>query len=179
MGSCRRTPGKLQAQIVRIFRPGTGIDLPPLCGSEVLGCREKARRIRERTPKIGKIDYQAQGVLYIPEKARFATLLNLPEGTDIGRAIDDAMKAIESENEDLKDVLPKTYNALDKSLNRVFDASLAPETCLESPVFANLIQDSVRQAKAEKSLVLHVRTKAWPRYWRSLAWWQDLSVTVL
>jgi type I restriction enzyme M protein len=66
--------------------------------------------------KIGKIDYQAQDVLYIPEKARFATLLNLPEGADIGKAINDGMKAIESENEDLKDVLPKTYNALDKSL---------------------------------------------------------------
>jgi type I restriction enzyme M protein len=66
--------------------------------------------------KIGKIDYQAQGVLYIPEKARFATLLSLPEGTDIGKAINDAMKAIESENEDLKDVLPRTYNTLDKSL---------------------------------------------------------------
>jgi type I restriction enzyme M protein len=66
--------------------------------------------------KIGKIDYQAQGVLYIPEKARFATLLSLPEGADIGKAINDGMKAIESENEDLKDVLPKTYNALDKSL---------------------------------------------------------------
>jgi len=66
--------------------------------------------------KIGKIDYQAQGVLFIPEKARFATLLNLPEGADIGKAINDGMKEIESENEDLKDVLPKTYNALDKSL---------------------------------------------------------------
>jgi type I restriction-modification system DNA methylase subunit len=30
--------------------------------------------------KIGKTDYQAQGVLFIPEKARFANLLNLPEG---------------------------------------------------------------------------------------------------
>src|SRR5664280_229746 len=27
--------------------------------------------------KIGKTDYQAQGVLYIPEKARFATLLSV------------------------------------------------------------------------------------------------------
>jgi type I restriction enzyme M protein len=66
--------------------------------------------------KIGKTDYQAQGVLYIPEKARFANLLNLPEGADIGKAINEAMKAIEVENEDLKDVLPKTYNALEKSL---------------------------------------------------------------
>ena len=66
--------------------------------------------------KIGKTDYQAQGVLYLPEKARFAYLLNLPEGTDIGKAINEAMKAIETENEDLRDVLPKTYNALEKTL---------------------------------------------------------------
>jgi type I restriction enzyme M protein len=66
--------------------------------------------------KIGKTDYQAQGVLYISEKARFATLLSLPEGTDIGKAINEAMKAIETENEDLRDVLPKTYNALEKNL---------------------------------------------------------------
>jgi type I restriction enzyme M protein len=44
--------------------------------------------------KIGKTDYQAQGVPYIPEKARFATLLNLPEGADIGKAINEAMKSI-------------------------------------------------------------------------------------
>jgi type I restriction enzyme M protein len=66
--------------------------------------------------KIGKTDYQQQGVLFIPETARFATLLNLPEGADIGKAINEAMKAIEAENEDLRDVLPKTYNRLDKDL---------------------------------------------------------------
>jgi type I restriction enzyme M protein len=64
--------------------------------------------------KIGKADYQAQGVLYLPQSARFSTLLNLPEGTDIGKAVNEAMKAIEAENEDLKDVLPKTYNRLEK-----------------------------------------------------------------
>jgi type I restriction enzyme M protein len=66
--------------------------------------------------KIGKADYQAQGVLFLPEKARFGYLLNLPEGTDIGKAINEAMKAIEADNEDLKDVLPKTYNSLEKNL---------------------------------------------------------------
>ena len=65
--------------------------------------------------KLGKTDYQAQGVLYLPEKARFG-YLNLPEGADIGKAINEGMKAIETENEDLKDVLPKTCNTLDKSL---------------------------------------------------------------
>ncbi len=65
---------------------------------------------------IGKADYQAQGVLYLPESARFSTLLDLPEGADIAKAINDAMKAIEADNEDLKGVLPKTYTKLDKTL---------------------------------------------------------------
>jgi type I restriction enzyme M protein len=65
---------------------------------------------------IGKEDYQAQGVLYLPEQARFSTLLNLPEGADIGKAINDAMRAIEADNEDLKGVLPKTYTKFDKTL---------------------------------------------------------------
>src|SRR4030081_1864325 len=41
---------------------------------------------------IGKADYQAQGVLYLPESARFSNLLLLPEGADIGKAINDAMR---------------------------------------------------------------------------------------
>src|SRR6185437_4076340 len=65
---------------------------------------------------IGKADYQAKGVLYLPEAARFSKLLDLPESADIGRAINDAMKAIEADNDDLKDVLPRTYNRLDKAL---------------------------------------------------------------
>src|SRR5439155_7719621 len=40
---------------------------------------------------IGKADYQSRGVLYLPEQARFAKLLQLPEGEDIGKAINDAM----------------------------------------------------------------------------------------
>jgi hypothetical protein len=63
---------------------------------------------------VGKTDYQARGVLYLPEAARFANLLKLPEGADIGKAINDAMKAIEAENDDLKGVLPKTYSAFEK-----------------------------------------------------------------
>ncbi len=65
---------------------------------------------------VGKTDYQAQGVLYLPEEARFSTLLDLPESVDIGKAINSAMSAVEKENEDLKDVLPKTYNRLDKPI---------------------------------------------------------------
>lgn len=72
--------------------------------------RETVRR------KVGKVDYQEKGVMYLPEAARFENLIKLPEGSNIGKAINDAMRAIEDENEDLKDVLPKTYNRLSNSV---------------------------------------------------------------
>lgn len=65
--------------------------------------------------KIGKADYQDKGVLYLPNEARFSTLLNLPEGENIGQNINDAMKAIEEENQSLRGVLPKTYNRIENS----------------------------------------------------------------
>lgn len=62
---------------------------------------------------ISKEDFQAQGVMYLPPEARFLYLLSLPEGENIGKAINEAMKAIELENEELKGVLPKTYNKIE------------------------------------------------------------------
>lgn len=66
--------------------------------------------------KIGPADYQAKGVLYLPEAARFSALIAQPEGANIGAAINDAMRAIEAENPDLRDVLPKTYNRFENAL---------------------------------------------------------------
>src|SRR5579883_259221 len=77
---------------------------------------EELKNTGSRRRGITKTDYQAKGILYLPEAARFSTLLNLPEGIDIGKAINDAMRAIETENEELQDVLPKTYNRLDNDL---------------------------------------------------------------
>jgi type I restriction enzyme M protein len=65
---------------------------------------------------IGKEDYQAKGVMYLPPTARFSHLLSLPEGENIGRAINEAMKAIEAENEELKGVLPRTYTKIDNGI---------------------------------------------------------------
>ena len=45
-----------------------------------------------------RMECQARGVLYLPEHSRFQYLLNLPESENIGQAITDAMKAIETEN---------------------------------------------------------------------------------
>ena len=60
----------------------------------------------------GPDDYQAAGALYLPEESRFETLLNLPEGGDIGKAINQAMSGIEDYNPDLQGVLPKDYSRI-------------------------------------------------------------------
>jgi type I restriction enzyme M protein len=99
-----------------------------VCGAPVLGLIflryadhqfTEAEKLIEKAStkrrKIGKADYQAKGVLYLPEAARFSTLLKLPEGENIGKEINDAMKAIEDDNEDLKGALPRTYNHLDNA----------------------------------------------------------------
>ncbi|MCB1088690.1 MAG: SAM-dependent DNA methyltransferase, partial [Verrucomicrobiae bacterium] len=62
---------------------------------------------------IGPADYHARGVLYLPAEARFGHLLQLPEGSALGQAVNDAMRAVERENPDLADVLPKTYQILE------------------------------------------------------------------
>ncbi|HDY73015.1 MAG TPA: SAM-dependent DNA methyltransferase [Candidatus Jorgensenbacteria bacterium] len=66
---------------------------------------------RERP--VSSADYHARGTLFIPEKARFSYLIELPEGTDMGRAVNDAMKGIEAENKELAGILPKTFQKLD------------------------------------------------------------------
>ena len=50
---------------------------------------------------IGKANYQARGVLYLPPQSRFANLLLLKESDNLGKAINDAMAAIEEENHSL------------------------------------------------------------------------------
>ena len=72
-----------------------------------------SRRIRTTDQRA---EYQARGVFYLPEEARFQYLLNLPESEDIARAITNAMRAIEEANSGLNGVLPKTYNRLEKSV---------------------------------------------------------------
>ncbi|GCF08837.1 class I SAM-dependent DNA methyltransferase [Dictyobacter arantiisoli] len=76
--------------------------------------QEQAASPRRRA--IENLDYQAIGVLPLPDKARFSTLLALPESEDIGKALNEAMKAIEAENDELAGVLPKTYTRLEKDL---------------------------------------------------------------
>ena len=65
---------------------------------------------------IGPEDYQAKGIMYLPENSRFTYLVQLPEGEDIGAKINDAMNLIEDSHPDLKGVLPKTYNTMESDL---------------------------------------------------------------
>lgn len=84
----------------------------------------------KRQRPITAEDYQSRSVLYIPEQARFSSLISLPEGTDMGKAVNDAMKEIEAENKELAGILPKNYNLLDnptiitllKNLNHIPDS---------------------------------------------------------
>ena len=62
----------------------------------------------EREP----MDYQAEGVLYLPDQARFSHLLTLTEGANLGKAIATAMSLVEEQNPELKGVLPRGYNLL-------------------------------------------------------------------
>jgi type I restriction enzyme M protein len=64
---------------------------------------------------IGPSDYHAQRVIYLTDEARFEHLLKLPEGTDVGKAVNAAMRAVEEHNPDLSGVLPKNYTALESS----------------------------------------------------------------
>jgi len=74
--------------------------------------RANASSRRTVTPQ----SYQRLAVVYLPEAARFSHLLNLPEGENIGKAINEAMKAIEEKNEELKGVLPRTYQRIPNSV---------------------------------------------------------------
>lgn len=63
--------------------------------------------------KIGPKDYHAAGVVYLVEAARFRYLLNLPEGSDLGKAINEAMRLVEESNPDLRGVLPRAYTSIE------------------------------------------------------------------
>jgi len=60
--------------------------------------------------------YHAESVMYLPEAARYKYLLNMPEGANIGSAINEAMAAVERENPQLAGVLPRSYQLFTSTL---------------------------------------------------------------
>ncbi len=78
--------------------------------------REEIEGASSRRRQVGPADYQARGVLYVPLEASYRRLTRLPEGENVGAAVNEAMRAVEATNPDLKDILPKTYNRFDNAL---------------------------------------------------------------
>jgi type I restriction enzyme M protein len=65
---------------------------------------------------LTKKDFEEQNSMFLPEQSQFDYLVSLPESADIGEAIDNAMKLIEDEYDNLKGVLPKNYSIFSKDL---------------------------------------------------------------
>ena len=99
-------------------------------------------------------DYRARSVLFVPDEARLSGLVDLPEGEDLGAAVDAALKAVEAANPELRDVLPRGYQRLERStlteLLRLF--SPLPRT-LSGDAFGLIYEDFLSNfAKAEGRL---------------------------
>jgi len=83
--------------------------------------------ISRRSSLSEKDRFHDLGILYLPEKARFSYLLNLPESENTSKALNEAMSLIEQENLTVLDgVLPKNYqrlgNTILKGLLKQFNA---------------------------------------------------------
>jgi HsdM-like protein len=60
--------------------------------------------------------YMAEGVLFLTPSARFDYLLQRPEGSNVGRAVNEAMADIEKHNPRLGGVLPRNYQIFNGTL---------------------------------------------------------------
>lgn len=67
---------------------------------------------------LTKKDFEERNAMFLPEMAQFDYLVSLPESADTGEAIDNAMKLIEDEYDNLKGVLPRNFSIFSKDLLR-------------------------------------------------------------
>ncbi|WP_294258447.1 class I SAM-dependent DNA methyltransferase [Propionivibrio sp.] len=78
---------------------------------------EKAGTSSRRGSRVDEpAAYHAEGILYLVPNARFDFLLALPEASNIGAKVNEAMRDIEKHNPQLAGVLPKTYNLFTSTL---------------------------------------------------------------
>ena len=71
-----------------------------------------------RVAPVEAEDFKSKSAIYLPEKARYDYLLNLPDSEDMGKAINHAVELIEEQSAQLKGILPKNYTILKNSLLR-------------------------------------------------------------
>ena len=74
--------------------------------------RERIEAKGSARRKVGPSDYQSEGLIYLPPQARYGALLELPEGADLGKAVNEAMRLVEKHNSELKGILPRSYAAI-------------------------------------------------------------------
>lgn len=65
---------------------------------------------------IEKNDFLTAKAIFLNETAQWYNIANLPDSADLGEYINEAMRNIESEYDNLLGVLPKEYNLFDKDL---------------------------------------------------------------
>jgi len=77
--------------------------------SDAFEARHKALLAEDAHAAEDKDEYLADNVFWVPKEARWSHLQANAKLPTIGTLIDDAMRAIEKDNESLKGVLPKDY----------------------------------------------------------------------
>ncbi|MCV7635157.1 type I restriction-modification system subunit M [Micrococcus luteus] len=96
-------------------------------------------------------DYKARSVLYVPDESRLSSLVDLPEGEDVGKATDDAINAIEAANPELKDILPRGYRKLERSTLIELLRLFAPlPTQLSGDAFGFIYEDFLSNFAAQE-----------------------------
>lgn len=96
-------------------------------------------------------DYKARSVLYVPDESRLSSLVDLPEGEDVGKATDEAIKAIEAANPELKDILPRGYQKLERSTLIELLRLFAPlPTQLSGDAFGFIYEDFLSNFAAQE-----------------------------
>ena len=75
---------------------------------------------------VTKEDYKARKAIYLPGTARWQFLSDLPEDANLGQYLNDAMRAIEEENEDLAGALPRTFTDIPNDVLVKVMRALAP-----------------------------------------------------
>ena len=89
-------------------------------------------------------EYLAENVFFVPEVARWSHIHNSAKLPSIGEIIDQAMEAVEKENKELKNVLPKVYGKenLDKaSLGQLIDLISNTELQAENEKSKDLLEE--------------------------------------
>ncbi|RRN79528.1 SAM-dependent DNA methyltransferase [Pseudoxanthomonas sp. SGD-10] len=77
--------------------------------SDAFEARHQALLTEDPAAAEDRDEYLAENVFWVPKQARWSHLQANAKKPTIGTLIDDAMRAIEKENESLKGVLPKDY----------------------------------------------------------------------